>query len=87
MERAATIHLLFGMGLARDVVVSVLGCSGPGAAPAAPDDLAARLPVVLDDLERRIATMSSTRDRIAEFVAARAARPPETRRTRSEPPR
>jgi len=71
VSRAATIHLLFGMGLPRDLVVSVLGCSGAGAPASAHDDLAARLPAVLDDLDRRIGTMTQTRDEIAAFLASR----------------
>ena len=68
VERASTIHLLFGMGLARDVVVAVLGCSGAAAPASAHDDLRARLPGVLEDLDRRIGAMSHTREQIAAFV-------------------
>lgn len=73
VARAATIHLLFGMGLPREVVSSVLGCAAPNAPTAAHDDLADRLPAVLGDLDQRIGAMSRTREQIAAFLDARAA--------------
>lgn len=73
IDRASTIHLLFGMGLPRDVVVSVLGCAGPAATSRDHEDLADRLPAVLDDLDRRIGAMSRTREQIADFLAHREA--------------
>lgn len=72
IDQAATIHLLFGMGFPREVVASVLDCSGADADAAAHADLEQRLPGVLDDLDRRIGTMTQTRARIAQFLADRS---------------
>lgn len=72
VSRAATVRLLFGMGIPRDVVVSVLGCSGADASRTDHEELAARLPAVLDGLDHRIGTMTRTREEIASFLAGRA---------------
>ncbi|WP_395639793.1 MerR family DNA-binding transcriptional regulator [Pseudolysinimonas sp.] len=72
IDRAATIHLLFGMGFPREIVASVVNCSGPAAGAAAHADLERRLPEVLDDLDRRIGTMTQTRAQIAAFLADRS---------------
>lgn len=74
VAQAATIHLLFGMGLAREVVVSVLGCAGPAAPASAHAELTARLPGVLEDLDRRLAAMTQTRAQIAAFLEGRSPR-------------
>jgi DNA-binding transcriptional MerR regulator len=71
--RAAMIHALFGMGISRDVVTAVLGCAGPDAAQVQHDELASRLPGVLEELDARIGTMSDTRNAIADFLAVSAA--------------
>ena len=72
--RASTIHALYGMGFARDVVTAVLGCTGD-APPEAHDRLAAHLEQVNDDLGRRILEMTRTRDAVTGFLAARRAAP------------
>jgi DNA-binding transcriptional MerR regulator len=73
VERAGTIHLLFGMGFPRDVVRSVLACAGPAATSAAHDDLYARLEVVREEVDARVAQLSATRSRIDEFLSEREA--------------
>lgn len=71
IDRAATIHLLFGLGFPREIVASVLNCSGADADAAAHADLERRLPDVLDDLDRRIGTLTRTRTQVAAFLADR----------------
>jgi DNA-binding transcriptional MerR regulator len=71
VERAGTIHLLFGMGFPRDVVRSVLACAGPAATPAAHTDLYDRLEVVREEVDARVAQLSATRSRIDEFLSER----------------
>lgn len=71
VERAGTIHLLFGMGFPRDVVHSVLACTGPAAPAAAHDALAARLTEVRGDVSAQVERLSTTLERIDAFLDAR----------------
>jgi DNA-binding transcriptional MerR regulator len=71
VERAGTIHLLFGMGFPRDVVRSVLACSVPAATQDTHDALFERLEVVREEIDGRIAQLSTARGRIDEFLAGR----------------
>jgi len=70
VDRARTIHLLFDMGFARELVHSVLSCTGV-ATQAAHDDLAARLTVARDQLDARITHLTTTRGQINEFLSTR----------------
>lgn len=70
VERASTIHLLFDMGFPRDLVQSVLSCTGV-APQAAHDDLTARLTAAREQLDARIAHLTSTRSQIDEFLRPR----------------
>ena len=70
VERARTIHLLFDMGFPRDLVQSVLACTGV-APQAAHDDLGVRLAVARDELDARITHLAATRGRIDEFLSTR----------------
>lgn len=70
VERASTIHLLFDMGFPRDLVQSVLTCTGV-APQAAHDDLAARLTVAREQLDARITHLTTTRGQIDEFLSTR----------------
>ncbi len=70
VERASTIHLLFDMGFPRELVQSVLTCTGV-APQAAHDDLSARLVVARDELDARITHLATTRGRIDEFLSTR----------------
>ena len=72
VERAIVIHMLFGMDFPREVVTSVLACTGDAPAEAH-DALYAQLDRVRADLSERIQTLVATRSRIDEFLAARAA--------------
>jgi len=74
VERASVIQQLFGMGFSREIVESVLSCTGnaPESAHAAAADT---LTLVRDDLTAQIDRLSSTRARIDEFLDARAAVP------------
>jgi DNA-binding transcriptional MerR regulator len=71
VQRAETIHLLFGMDFPRDVVRAVLACSGDTATPDSHDALAAQLDAVQTDLDHRIDRLTGTRDQIAAFLASR----------------
>lgn len=69
--RAATIQSLFGMGFPRDVVASVVACTG--AAPAAAHDQAAdALARVREEMDERIELLTRTRQAIDGFLAERA---------------
>jgi len=70
IERARTIHLLFDMGFPRELVQSVIACTGV-APQAAHDDLGRRLIVARDELDARITHLSATRGRIDEFLSTR----------------
>lgn len=71
VERAGVIHLLFDMGFARDVVTSVLACSGEAAPKATHDDLAVKLTAVREQLNARIDHLSTARERIDDFLLSR----------------
>ncbi|WP_022877320.1 MerR family DNA-binding transcriptional regulator [Microbacterium sp. B19] len=72
VERAIVIHMLFGMDFPREIVTSVLACTGD-APTEAHDALYAQLDRVRADLSERIETLVVTRSRIDEFLAERAA--------------
>ena len=72
VERAIVIHMLFGMDFPREIVTSVLACTGDAPAEAH-DALYAQLDRVRADLSERIETLVATRSRIDEFLAERAA--------------
>ncbi|MGC0368293.1 MerR family DNA-binding transcriptional regulator [Microbacterium sp. SLBN-111] len=71
VERAIVIHMLFGMDFPREIVTSVLACTGDAPAEAH-DALYAQLDRVRADLGERIETLVATRSRIDEFLAERA---------------
>ncbi len=73
VERAATIHSLFGLGFPRPVVHSVLACAGD-APDSAHDAAAADLARVRDDMADQIARLSETHRLIDAFLDARANR-------------
>jgi len=67
VSRAETIHLLFGMGFAREVVQSVLACTGD--APVASHvALAEQLKGVESELAARIERFTDTHRQISAFV-------------------
>ncbi|PJJ70881.1 DNA-binding transcriptional MerR regulator [Diaminobutyricimonas aerilata] len=72
VERAATIHELFGLGFPRPVVRSVLACSGQAPA-SAHDDAVVHLARVRDEMAGRIARLSETHRLVNEFLDARGA--------------
>ena len=70
VEAAATIHTLFGLGFPRQVVESVLTCTGD--APAAVHrEVAQQLVQVRDDMGSNIARLSETHRLLSEFIDAR----------------
>jgi DNA-binding transcriptional MerR regulator len=70
IERAEIVHLLFGMDFPRDVVRSVLACTGEAPA-AAHDALAEQLVTVRAELDARIGRLTSTRGLVDAFLAER----------------
>lgn len=72
VERAIVIHMLFGMDFPREIVMSVLACTGDAPAEAH-DALAAQLSRVRGDLSARIEALTATRRTIDEFLAEREA--------------
>lgn len=72
VERAVVIHMLFEMDFSREIVTSVLACTGDAPAEAH-DALAVQLARVREDLSTRIETLMATRHRIDDFLDARAA--------------
>lgn len=70
VQRAEIVHLLFGMDFPRDVVRSVLACTGE-APEAAHEALAEQLVTVRAELDERIARLASTRAQVDAFLAAR----------------
>ena len=72
VERAVVVHMLFGMDFPREVVTSVLACTGE-APTEAHDALYSQLDRVRADLSERIEALVATRSRIDEFLAERAA--------------
>lgn len=70
VERAQTISMLFGMDFPREVVRSVLSCTGdaPGAAH---DRLAEQLGPVRDRLARQLEQLGATHARVSAFLDER----------------
>lgn len=71
IERAATIHMLFDMDFPRDVVRSVLACTGQAPSDASHDRLALQLADVRDRLGQRIEQLTSTYEQVDEFLRGR----------------
>lgn len=71
VERARTIHMLFGMDFPRDVVQSVLACAGPASAETH-DALAEQLEVVRAELAERIDRLTDTHRQISDFLDGRS---------------
>jgi DNA-binding transcriptional MerR regulator len=71
IERAEIIHLLFGMDFPREVVVSVLSCTGE-APTAAHDALAEQLERVRDELAGRIERLTETHRQVSAFLSGRS---------------
>ena len=69
IERASTIHALFGLGFPRPVVESVLTCTG-NAPAAAHQAVALQLSQVRDDMGDQIARLSATHSLLSEFLDA-----------------
>jgi DNA-binding transcriptional MerR regulator len=70
VERAEIIHMLFGMDFPRDVVASVLSCTGEAPA-AAHDALAEQLERVRDELAGRIERLTDTHRQVSAFLSGR----------------
>jgi hypothetical protein len=67
VSRAETIHLLFGMGFPRDIVQSVLACTGD-APDASHEALAEQLKDVESELAERIERFTNTHRQIDAFL-------------------
>ena len=70
VHRAETIRMLFGMGFPRDVVRSVLRCTGDGN-DASHDILAEQLEQVRVDLAQQIESLTDTHEQVSTFLANR----------------
>ncbi|NQX36445.1 MerR family DNA-binding transcriptional regulator [Herbiconiux sp. VKM Ac-2851] len=70
VERAEIIHLLFGMDFPREVVVSVLACTGEAPADAH-DALAEQLVHVRAGLAERIERLTETHRQVSAFLEER----------------
>lgn len=70
VERARTIHMLFGMDFPRDVVSSVLSCTGDPD-NASHDALAEQLVEVQAGLAERIERLSDTHRQVDAFLKRR----------------
>ena len=70
VERASTIHSLFGMGFPRSIVYSVLACTGDAPA-SAHVDVARQLEQVRDDMADQITRLSDAHRLVSEFLDAR----------------
>lgn len=70
VSRAETIHMLFGMDFRREVVQSVLACTGD-APEAAHDALAEQLERVRSDLAARIEQLTDTHRQVSAFLEQR----------------
>ncbi len=70
VERASTIQMLFGMDFPKDVVRSVLACSGHAADAAHPshDGLAEQLLAVRDRLGERIGRLTAAHEQVSAFL-------------------
>ncbi|GAA3670832.1 MerR family transcriptional regulator [Microbacterium marinilacus] len=73
VERAETIHMLFGMDFPRDVVRSVLACTGDSA-DTSHDVLAGQLERVRSEMAERIERLTDTHRQVSAFLDARAER-------------
>ncbi|WP_431246508.1 MerR family transcriptional regulator [Leifsonia xyli] len=71
VERAETIHMLFEMDFPRDVVRSVLACTGDAAGAASHDRLAEQLVTVRARLGERIEQLSDTYRQVDAFLSDR----------------
>jgi DNA-binding transcriptional MerR regulator len=71
VERARTIHMLFGMDFPRDVVNSVLACAGDQGTAASHDALAEQLVAVQAGLAERIELLSDTHRQVSAFLERR----------------
>lgn len=76
VERASTIQMLFGMDFPKDVVRSVLACSGHAADASHPshDRLAEQLGTVRDRLGDRIERLTTTHEQVTAFLDERTRR-------------
>ncbi len=70
IDRAEIIHMLFGMDFPREVVQSVLACTGEAPA-AAHDALAEQLVQVRAGLAERIERLTATHQQVDDFLAQR----------------
>ncbi|MCS5729673.1 MerR family transcriptional regulator [Herbiconiux moechotypicola] len=70
VERAEIIHMLFGMDFPREVVVSVLACTGE-APTDAHDALAEQLVQVRAGLAERIERLTETHRQVSAFLEER----------------
>jgi DNA-binding transcriptional MerR regulator len=70
VARAEIIHMLFGMDFPREVVQSVLACTGDAPA-AAHDALARQLVNVRSELAERIERLTHTQSQVNAFLAER----------------
>lgn len=70
VPRARTVHMLFGMDFPRDVVHSVLDCTGE-AADASHDALAEQLKDVRTELAERIERLTDTHRQVSAFLEQR----------------
>ena len=68
VERAGTIHMLFGMDFPREVVHSVLACSGQAADDTSHEALAEQLEVVRSGLAERIRQLTDTHQKVSAFL-------------------
>ncbi|PPF85662.1 MerR family transcriptional regulator [Subtercola sp. Z020] len=67
VSRAETIHLLFGLGFSREVVQSVLACTGD-APDSSHEALAEQLKDVESELAERIERFTNTHRKIVAFL-------------------
>jgi DNA-binding transcriptional MerR regulator len=70
VSRAETIHMLFGMDFPREVVQSVLACTGE-APDASHDALAEQLTEVRSELAGRIERLTDTHRQVSAFLEQR----------------
>lgn len=71
VQRAETIHMLFGMDFPREVVHSVLACTGAARDDTSHDELAAHLEGVQSELAARIDRLSDTHRQVSAFLEQR----------------
>lgn len=70
VQRAETIHMLFGMDFPREVVHTVLACTGD-APDAAHEQLAVQLERVEAELAEQIERLTDTHQKVSAFLRAR----------------